>query len=139
MSVEDINTLEVGDKIRFKTKATHDNVYWTGTVAAICGYDVARQFGGTNVEIYYSDVKRVDHTIRDIENLTYFILKTTLADGVITSEVFAKEWVDISTFEHVDSTEYRDIRIYGIDGSKINDVLGAIQELFPDYVAELVQ
>lgn len=139
MSVEDISTIKVGDRIRFKTKATHDNVYWTGTVTAICGYDVARQFGGTNVEIYYSDVKRVDPTIRDIENLTYFILKTTLADGVIASEVFAKEWVDNSTFEYVDSTEYRDIRIYGIDDSKINDVLGAIQEMFPDYVAELVQ
>jgi hypothetical protein len=67
------------------------------------------------------------------------ILKTTLADGVTASEVFAKEWVDASTFEYVDSTAYRDIRIYGVDGSKTNDILGTIQELYPDYVAEIVQ
>lgn len=139
MSVEDISALKVGDRVRFKTKAIHDNVYWTGTVTAICGYDVARQLGGQNLDIYYQDVKRVDGTLRAAENLTYFILKTTLADSTNTSEVFAEEWVDISTFEYVESTGYKDIRIYGIDDSKVRDVLGAIQELFPDYVAELVQ
>lgn len=138
MSVEDISALKVGDRVRFKTKAIHDNVYWTGTVTAICGYDVARQFGGQNLDIYYQDVKRVDGTLRAAENLTYFILKTTLADGTNTSEVFAEEWVDISTFEYVESTGYKDIRIYGIDSSKVRDVLGAIQELFPDYVAEVL-
>lgn len=139
MSVEDISKLAVGDRIRFKTKAVHDNVYWSGTVTAICGYDVARQFGGQNLDIYYQDVKRIDSTLRPAENLTYFILKTTLADGTNASEVFAVEWVDISTFEYVESTGYRDIRIYGVDGSKINDILGTIQELYPDYVAEVVQ
>lgn len=138
MSVEDITKLAVGDRIRFKTKAVHDNVYWSGTVTAICGYDVARQFGGQNLDIYYQDVKRIDSTLRPAENLTYFILKTTLADGTNTSEVFAVEWVDISTFEYVESTRYRDIRIYGIDNSKIKDVLGSIQELYPDYVAEIL-
>ena len=138
MSVEDISKLAVGDRIRFKTKAVHDNVYWSGTVTAICGYDVARQFGGQNLDIYYRDVKRIDSTLRPAENLTYFILKTTLADGTNTSEVFAVEWVDISTFEYVESTRYRDIRIYGIDNSKIKDVLGSIQELYPDYVAEIL-
>ena len=123
MSVEDISKLAVGDRIRFKTKAVHDNVYWSGTVTAICGYDVARQFGGQNLDIYYQDVKRVDGTLRAAENLTYFILKTTLAD---------------ETFEYVESTGYKDIRIYGIDNSKINDVLGSIQELYPDYVAEIL-
>ena len=138
MSVEDITKLAVDDRIRFKTKAVHDNVYWSGTVTAICGYDVARQFGGQNLDIYYQDVKRIDSTLRPAENLTYFILKTTLADGTNTSEVFAVEWVDISTFEYVESTRYRDIRIYGIDNSKIKDVLGSIQELYPDYVAEIL-
>ena len=138
MSVEDITKLAVGDRIRFKTKAVHDNVYWSGTVTAICGYDDARQFGGQNLDIYYQDVKRIDSTLRPAENLTYFILKTTLADGTNTSEVFAVEWVDISTFEYVESTRYRDIRIYGIDNSKIKDVLGSIQELYPDYVAEIL-
>lgn len=138
MSVEDISKLAVGDRIRFKTKAVHDNVYWSGTVTAICGYDVARQFSGQNLDIYYQDVKRIDSTLRPAEKLTYFILKTTLADETNTSEVFAVEWVDISTFEYVESTGYKDIRIYGIDNSKINDVLGSIQELYPDYVAEVL-
>lgn len=138
MSVEDITKLTVGDRIRFKTKAVHDNVYWSGTVTAICGYDVARQFGGQNLDIYYQDVKRIDSTLRPAENLTYFILKTTLADGTNTSEVFAVEWVDISTFEYVESTGYKDIRIYGIDNNKIKDVLGSVQELYPDYVAEVL-
>lgn len=138
MSVEDINSIAVGDRIRFKTKAVHDNVYWSGTVTAICGYDIARQFGGQNLDIYYQDVKRVDSTLRAAENLTYFILKATLADGTTTSEVFATEWVDLSTFEHVNSTGYKDIRVYGIDDSKIQDVLGTIQELYPDYPAEIL-
>ena len=138
MSIEDVNSITVGDRIRFKTKAVHDNVYWSGTVTAICGYDIARQFGGQNLDIYYQDVKRVDSTLRAAENLTYFILKTTLADGTTASEVFATEWVDLSTFEHVNSTGYKDIRIYGIDDSKIQDVLGTIQELYPDYPAEIL-
>lgn len=138
MSVEDIANLSVGDRVRFKTKAIHDNVYWTGTVTAICGYDIARQFGGANVDIYHSDVKRVDSTVGDIESLTFFIIKTTMANGTVVSEVFAKEWVDISTFEYVESTEYRDIRIYGVDNSKANDILGSIQSLYPDYVAKLL-
>ena len=138
MSIEDINSIVVGDRIRFKTKAVHDNVYWSGTVTAICGYDIARQFGGQNLDIYYQDVKRVDSTLRAAENLTYFILKTTLADGTTTSEVFATEWVDISTFEYVNSTGYKDIRVYGIDDNKIQDVLGTIQELYPDYPTEIL-
>lgn len=138
MSIEDINSIIVGDRIRFKTKAVHDNVYWSGTVTAICGYDIARQFGGQNLDIYYQDVKRVDSTLRAAENLTYFILKTTLADGTTTSEVFATEWVDLSTFEYVNSTGYKDIRIYGIDDNKIQDVLGTIQELYSDYPAEIL-
>lgn len=138
MSIEDINSIVVGDRIRFKTKAVHDNVYWSGTVTAICGYDIARQFGGQNLDIYYQDVKRVDSTLRAAENLTYFILKTTLADGTTTSEVFATEWVDLSTFEYVNSTGYKDIRIYGIDDNKIQDVLGTIQELYSDYPAEIL-
>lgn len=138
MSVEDISSIVVGDRIRFKTKAVHDNVYWSGTVTAICGYDIARQFGGQNLDIYYQDVKRVDSTLRAAENLTYFILKTTLADGTTTSEVFATEWVDLSTFEYVNSTGYKDIRIYGIDDNKIQDVLGTIQELYSDYPAEIL-
>lgn len=138
MSIEDVNSIVVGDRIRFKTKAVHDNVYWSGTVTAICGYDIARQFGGQNLDIYYQDVKRVDSTLRAAENLTYFILKTTLADGTTTSEVFATEWVDLSTFEYVNSTGYKDIRIYGIDDNKIQDVLGTIQELYSDYPAEIL-
>ena len=52
MPIETVDSIKVGDTIRFKTKAVHDNVYWSGKVTAICGYDIARQIAGSNLDIY---------------------------------------------------------------------------------------
>ncbi len=139
MTIEPGNTVEVGDTRRFKTKAIHDNVYWSGKVTGICGYDIARQFAGANLDIYYQDVMHQDSSIGPIENAKFIILKAVQDDAVTKTVVFATDWIDTSTFEHVDVVGHIDIRVYNITSAKARDIVNLIQAQYPDYVAQIVE
>lgn len=138
MAVESVDDIVIGDKIRFKTVSPHDNVYWRGTVISICTYEVARLFNGSNIDIYYQDVKRINPTMKDKATLTYIVLQVSQSESSSENVVFAKEWVDEGTLEKIDDTTYRDIRIHGIDSSKIGDIIKLIATTYPGYPVEEV-
>jgi len=135
MAVESVDDINVGDTIRFKTYDPHDNVYWVGKVISLCTYDIARQYNGSNVDNYYQEVKRVMPELKDKTNLNYFLLQVNQGENTDTI-VFAKEWVEPSTLEHVDTTSYYDLRIYGIDSSKLQDIIKLIGATYPGYAIE---
>ena len=138
MTIINVDNINVGDTIRFKTKAIHDNVYWSGKVTGICGYDVARQFAGANLDIYYQDVKRVDTSIEPIENAKFIIVKSVQDENITKTVVFALDWIDQSTLEYVDVLGHVDIRVYNITKEKARDLINLIQAQYPDYVAKIV-
>ena len=111
MPIETVDSIKVGDTIRFKTKAVHDNVYWSGKVTAICGYDIARQIAGSNLDIYYQDVKRVDSSIAELENAEYIIVKAVQDENISKTIVQAKA----------------------------RDVVNLIQAQYPDYIATIIE
>ena len=116
MALRSVNDIAVGDMIRFKTTSPHDNGVWTGVVTAICNYDVAK------------------------ETLSYILLKIQLSDSNASKvAVVAKEWIDESTLEFVQSNTYTDIRIYNIDESKAKDILSYIKATYIGYVAEILK
>jgi|SRR5574344_927617 hypothetical protein len=137
MAVEDVNSIVVGDNIRFKTISPHDNVYWQGTVTAMAGYSVARQFGGRNLDAYYQEVKWVDINIAPLESST-FLLVQVMQDGISNTLVIAKDWIDTSTLERISLTAYHDLRIHNIDSTKFNDVVQLLKETYPDYPIEIL-
>ena len=137
MAVEKLDSVSVGDEIRFKTLSPHDNVVWSGKVTGICGYSIARNF--YDVDTYYSDIKKIDSSIVDKEAANYIILQVKLSDSSSMMVAFAKDWIDISTFEHIVTDSYVDIRIYNIDSSKAKDILSYIQTLHAGYVAEILK
>lgn len=105
--------LSVGDTIRFKSISTHDNVYWKGTIQAICKYKAAKAF--SDVDAYYLDIKKTNSSLPVKEALTYLVLDVIENDGSITStRAFAIEWMDPSTLELVEEDSYSDIRIYNV-------------------------
>lgn len=136
MAVESVDDIAMGDTVRFKTVSPHDNVYWQGKVIAVCSYDIARQYNGNNVDTYYQDVKRVMTNLKAKENLTYVLLKVSTSENSSGVAVFAKEWIDASTLEHINDISYRDIRIYGIDSSKLDDIIQYIATAYPGYTIE---
>lgn len=136
MAIESLDSIKVGDEIRFKTISPHDNVVWSGKVTAICGYAIARNF--YDVDTYYADVKKYDNTVVDKEAAEYLIVQVKLSDSATSMVAFAKDWIDISTLEHIVTNDYYDIRIYNIDSSKVNDILNYIQTLHAGYVAEIL-
>lgn len=138
MALRSVTDIAVGDMIRFKTTSPHDNGVWTGVVTAICNYDVARQFD--DVDSYYQDIKRSDYSVPAKETLSYILLKIQLSDSNASKvAVVAKEWIDESTLEFVQSNTYTDIRIYNIDESKAQDILLYIKATYIGYVAEILK
>ena len=103
-----------------------------------CNYDVARQFD--DVDSYYQDIKRSDYSVPAKETLSYILLKIQLSDSNASKvAVVAKEWIDESTLEFVQSNTYTDIRIYNIDESKAKDILSYIKATYIGYVAEILK
>ena len=49
------------------------------------------------------------------------------------------DWIDVSTFEHVDVVGHVDIRIYNITQAKARDVVNLIQAQYPDYIATIIE
>lgn len=127
MAIENPNDIELNQVVRFKTLNPHDNVYHTGKVIAICGYELARM--SDDIDVYYEEVARVLPTIGDKTTLTYWILAIAENDTVETRRAFAFEMIDKATLEVVEENTYTDIRVYDIDANKLNDVLGAIRAL----------
>lgn len=137
MPVENPNDLKIGDTIRFKTINPHDNVLWTGKIAAITDYRTARAFD--DVDTYYQDVIRAnrDAGIGAKETLTYLLLNVSENDTTVTTRVFAIAYIDRSTLELVEENTYTDFRVYDIDSSKARDILEYITSC--GYVAEIIQ
>lgn len=129
MAVEDPNSLKIGDTIRFKTLNPHDNLVWTGTIAAICDYTAACHF--ENPDAYYQDVIRAngDRNIGAKETLKYLVLNVSENTTTVTNRVFALEYIDKSTLELVQENTHAVFRVYGIDTSKANDILTYISAL----------
>lgn len=136
MAVESVNDLLLGDVIQFKTLNPHDNIVWTGKIAAFCNYDVARRF--SDVDSFYQEVKRNHSYIPDKEVLNYLLLEVTQTDASIVTIVAAKEWIDPSTLEKVSGNTHTDIRIYNIDMNKAQDILSYIRTAYPNYNAEIL-
>lgn len=125
MPVENPSDLKVGETIRFKTLSPHDNVLWTGKISSLCDYDVAKTF--QDVDTYYWDVKKVNPELGTKEALHYFLLKVLENELQATTRVFALEWIDPSTLERIMENTYKDVRIYDIDSSKVEDILNLIK------------
>jgi hypothetical protein len=136
MSIVSVDTIALGDTIRFKTKSAHDNVLWTGVVQALCGYDIAKNF--YDVDAYYADIIKTT-PMPDKSTLTYVILKAQQNSGITATMAIAKEWIDESTLEKVsDEDAYIDIRLYNISMSKAEDIVSYIKAAYPGYIAEIL-
>ena len=117
--------LSVGDTIRFKSISTHDNVYWKGTIQAICKYKAAKAF--SDIDAYYLDVKKTYSALPAKEALTYYVLDVIENDGSIAStRAFAVEWMDASTLELIEEDSYSDIRIYNVSDAVKAEIIKII-------------
>lgn len=125
MAIMDPENIELNTKIRFTTLNTHDNVVYTGEVAAICSYNTARVF--EDLDTYYQEMKRCVPTLPVKEALTYLIINVAENEGVTTSKVFAREYIDPSSLSLVTANSHYDIRVYGTTLDKVEDLLAYIK------------
>lgn len=134
MAVENPNDLTIGQTIRFKTLNPHDNVIWTGKIAAVCSYEVACNF--EDIDTIYQDIQRATQSsLAAKESLSYLILKILENETVVSTKVVALAFIDKSTLEVVETNTYKLFKVYDIDNSKAKDILTMIQAA--GYVAEI--
>lgn len=125
MAIVSPNDLHIGDTIRFRSLSPHDNVTWEGKISSVCDYVIARNFD--DIDQYYQDVKREQRDMSAKELLTYLLLEIQENNTQQRIRAFAVDWIDTSTLERVLEDNNVDIRIYGIDPAKVDDVLMMLQ------------
>lgn len=121
MSILNLDTLEVGDTISFRSVNPLDNVLWQGTITGICSYDIVQNLRDDLLP-YYREVKKTIHDMLPIDQLTYFTLKYFQGDKV-GRLVMAKDWIEPSSVKKIDITNYFDIRIYDLDSAQAQTIL----------------
>ncbi len=121
MPILNLDTLEVGDTISFRSVNPLDNVLWQGTITGICSYDIVQNLRDDLLP-YYREVKKTIHDMLPIDQLTYFTLKYFQGDKV-GRLVMAKDWIEPSSVKKIDITNYFDIRIYDLDSAQAQTIL----------------
>ena len=124
MAIVDINSIEIGTQISFKTINPTDNNVYEGTVVGFGTYSVAKN--SMDILPYYQAVKKGQPNMAPIDQLQYFILEY-LQEGSVGIFVCAKEWVERSTLQIISLQEYFDIRIYNRPQSEVTTVLTLLQ------------
>lgn len=133
MAIVDLDTLTIGQNIRFKTLSPHDNVLWSGKIKAITDYSIAKNY--SDVDTYYQDIVRNGIELAAKENLSYLLINISEDTNVNTIRVFATAFLDVSTLEIIDVNTYTAFKVYDISSDKAKDLLTTIQSL--GYVAEI--
>ena len=121
MPILNLDTLEVGDTISFRSINPLDNVLWQGTITGICSYDIVQNLRDDLLP-YYREVKKTLHDMLPIDQLTYFTLKYFQGDKV-GRLVIAKDWIEPSSVQKIDITNHFDIRIYDLDSVQAQTIL----------------
>lgn len=134
MSLVDPNSIVNGQTIRFKSISVHDNVIWTGKVAGVVTYDIARAI--EDVDTYYLDVKKYNPDMQAKEALTYLVLHVAENDTTTVTRVFATAWIDAGSLEVIEENTFVTIKVYDVSADRAKDILSAIQDL--GYTAEIV-
>ncbi len=121
MAIVELDSLQVGDTITFRSVNPLDNVLWQGTITGICSYDIVQNLRGDLLP-YYREVKKIIHTMLPVDQLTYFTLKYTQGDksGIL---VMAKDWIEPSSVQKIVINNYFDIRIYDLDEAQAQTIL----------------
>jgi hypothetical protein len=113
-----------GLKVRFSTINSYDNVVWSGIVAGVVSYDIAKVF--TDVDKYHAEVLK-DNAGLDPANEQQYILINTVDDGQPSRKVaFAVQWIDESTLVVIDITNTITIKVYDIPDTDIVNVLNTL-------------
>ncbi len=118
--IVDSQNIEPGTIIKFRTINAHDSNLYSGTVAGICEYAIAKDY--KDVVAYNKEVKEDTPSIADATELNYFIIN--LQDG--SKAAFAAEWVEASSLIIIDAAQNVTILLYNTTTSA---ALTAIQLL----------
>lgn len=130
-----VNSITIGQRLRFMLLSPHDTSYHQGTVVSLCDYDSAKRYSDIDVEysMLTKSGKEVEHKEADI----YVVLKYTSIDGVSQLTAYGRSWIDPATLEVVDENTYYDIRVYDIAESVAQDVVKSIEAM--GYAASLIK
>ena len=109
-----INNIEfnVNNIIIFKSISKYDNNTWRGLVIGFGSYDLVK--GYDDIGQYYKGVFATHPDMKPIDKLEYFILKaydSEIADTG-TIKIFAKEWVEPSSFSIHSTGSIHVIQVY---------------------------
>lgn len=121
MAMVDPTTLTIGQTIRFKSISAHDNVFWSGTVEAICRYSAVTLT--EDVVPYYREVAKLHPELPVLEKLTFLQLSLLENYESTRTRFFAREWIDPSSLEIVDVSSSFDIRVYDTPPEQLATIL----------------
>lgn len=118
----DINNLQLGDIIAFKSLNPYDNVTWRGKITGFGDYNLVKYM--EDLIPYYQNVKKHVAIMPELENLSFIIVDCyeNLNTETSTRRIFAKEWIDPSSLIMIDLNKHIDIRIYDVNETDINRI-----------------
>lgn len=108
--VEIVTSALQGKKITFTSKSPNDTTVWRGTVEAVGGINFARSI--YNPIPYNAAVRKVDPTIGEVEDLTYFLITLDNNSSEVQTRIFANEWIASNSLTVIDEVAEITIKVY---------------------------
>ncbi len=121
----DMNSLEIGQTILFKSISDYDNVTRRCIIEGFANYSLAKKY--EDILPYYQEVKKTNPSIAPIEKLSFMILKIYENNTPTNEIIFAKEWIEPSSLQILVENKYVDIRVYEIDSNIAKTVMDILK------------
>lgn len=115
-----------GLKIKFSTINTYDNQVWTGVVAGVVDYGVAKAF--TDVDKYHAEVLKDTPGLDPTSEQEYIIINTADDGNPSRKVAFAVQWIDEPTLDPIAIENTITIKVYDILETDIVNAINALAE-----------
>jgi hypothetical protein len=117
-----INDVDIGDKIRFRSKNLSDETVWVGTLLSRGSYRGYKAFLSNPIP-YNNAVRQVDATVTsDVTELTYFMVEIDNGAENPVTRIFANEWITAGSLSVITEGVSKTIKVDIPDGNIENVV-----------------
>ena len=131
-------TISKGIRVRFQSLSLTDPNVYVGVITDLLSYKTASKF--LDVEGSTETINQSSSTSSnlDFKNLEYFILaKESTLNQQTTDIVFAKEWINESTFTILDQLYTGTVSVIGVTSEQLQSAIELLQA--DGYVVQLLK
>ena len=102
-----------------------DTVIWRGRVEGLVSYQIAK--GYMDLVNYQSQIRKVDPSVPDIEDLDYFLITLDNQSATVQTIVFANEWIEAGSFAVIQDKSKYTIEVYDAPEGDPRDIINVLK------------